>query len=58
VDFFQRRTKLRVIDDGVGENAGEWPMTVIELPDDQAVALKAKASAQGLQPRSVAAEAG
>ena len=25
-----------------------WPMTVIELPDEQAAALKAKAAAQGL----------
>src|SRR5437588_3473330 len=31
-----------------GKRAGVWPMTLIELPDEQAAALKAKAAAQGL----------
>jgi plasmid stability protein len=31
-------------------NPSEEPMTVIELPDDQAAALKARAAAQGLSP--------
>src|SRR5438105_3931635 len=31
-----------------GKRARIWPMTLIELPDEQATALKAKAAAQGL----------